>query len=548
MSAPTRPTTPVVPGARIRVRKSGTTWQVTAPRLATVRELAIASLGAPAVRLLELEVAAWKPPVAGWFGRPGIAGLTRMECEATATGARILMESATPVDPGLLLSAAVRCLQPMPSGDTSGLLTAVPGLGVKATCLAGALHDVLLPGEVRDKHVRRADDLVSPRAAADVDEVANVACERAFTIDDSGWWRNGTSLPVLIDPFVHRPLGRRTTEATSVAQASVDGEDLVVHVDGTPVRLTADLTAAQARALRAIGAIECAGAVPHRLAVQLNACGIVVRAPGHPWPATDDFLQWQALSVAERRHALRAHSPAAAFDSWPSVSIVLATHRNDHLDHAFAQLARLRYPRLEVVIGAHGDSIDLDGARQRAAMLPFTSRVLPVSSDRNLGQVLQACSDAADGTVVTKMDDDDYYAPEHVWDLVLARMYSGAQVVGKALDWVHLAALDTTVLRPVYGAERYADFVAGGTMLISKADLLGVGGWRPVPKSVDRALLDRVLADGGLVYRTHGLGYVYERRAGGHTAAVADEHFLTKTTAQYPGLLAHPELGTGGPA
>ena len=64
-----------------------------------------------------------------------------------------------------------------------------------------------------------------------------------------------------------------------------------------------------------------------------------------------------------------------------------------------------------------------------------------------------------------------------------------------------------------------------------------VGGWRPVPKSVDRALLDRVLGAGGLVYRTHGLGYVYVRHGAGHTATVSDEHFLTKTAAQYPGLV-----------
>ena len=58
-----------------------------------------------------------------------------------------------------------------------------------------------------------------------------------------------------------------------------------------------------------------------------------------------------------------------------------------------------------------------------------------------------------------------------------------------------------------------------------------------MPKSVDRALLDRVLGAGGLVYRTHGLGYVYVRHGAGHTATVADEHFLTKTAAQYPGLV-----------
>ena len=48
-----------------------------------------------------------------------------------------------------------------------------------------------------------------------------------------------------------------------------------------------------------------------------------------------------------------------------------------------------------------------------------------------------------------------------------------------------------------------------------------------------------MLADGGLVYRAHGLGYVYVRHSAGHTASVRDEHFLTKTTATHPGLVRH---------
>ena len=119
-----------------------------------------------------------------------------------------------------------------------------------------------------------------------------------------------------------------------------------------------------------------------------------------------------------------------------------------------------------------------------------------------------------------------------------------AQVVGKALDYIHLAAQDVTVFRPTYRSEKYADFVAGGTLLISRGDLAEVGGWRPVPRSVDRALLDQVLGSGGLVYRTHGLGYVYVRHATGNTAEVRDDHFLNKTVARYPGLLRHEALGT----
>ena len=176
--------------------------------------------------------------------------------------------------------------------------------------------------------------------------------------------------------------------------------------------------------------------------------------------------------------------------------------------------------------------------------MPHPVTVVELDSSLTLGEALQACSDRAGGALITKMDDDDVYGPEHIWDLVLAREYSGAQVVGKALDWIYVESEDTTVFRPTYAAERYADFVAGGTMLISRADLLSVGGWRPVPKSVDRALLDRVLADGGLVYRTHGLGYVYVRHSAGHTASVSDAHFLTKVAQQYPGLIRHEAFGT----
>jgi hypothetical protein len=96
----------------------------------------------------------------------------------------------------------------------------------------------------------------------------------------------------------------------------------------------------------------------------------------------------------------------------------------------------------------------------------------------------------------------------------------------------------------VFPAEKYAEFVAGGTILMSKADLMAVGGWRPVPKSVDRALLDRVLSEGGLVYRTHGLGYVYVRHSAGHTASVADEHFMTRIEDRREGLISHEAFGT----
>jgi hypothetical protein len=530
-----RVTVPQIPGARVRERR--TRWEVAADRVHALQQLAVAAVGTTALTELEVTLASWRPPVRGWLGSPGLPGIQTLSWEPKGSGGRLRLGMVEPVDAALLVSAAVRVLRPVPTGDTGPMLTFAPGLPPTAAALGGQVRDVLLPDEARDRHVRRADVLVVPEGSV----APEPARATTLQIGADGWIRDGRSFDVCVDPTVHRPVGRRSTGATGIATATVTGTVVTLRAEGGDTVIDGEVTAPQAASLRRIGAVV-GDVLPNRVARQLTACGVLVPGAATPTPETD--LDWQARSVHERRHALRQFGPTAALDAWPTVSIVLATHRPDHLLHAFGQLAGLRYPRLEVVVGAHGDQVD--GARvwELARDLPFPVTVVALEGGRSLGEALQACCDRAEGTLVTKMDDDDVYGPEHVWDLVLARQYSGAQVVGKALDWVYLESQDVTVFRPVYPAEKYADFVAGGTMLISRADLAAVGGWRPVPRSVDRALIDRVRAQGGLVYRTHGLGYVYVRHSAGHTADVRDEHFLTKTAATYPGLVRHEAFGT----
>lgn len=538
-----RVTVPQLPGARVRVRRGGSAWEVRADRLPAVQRLAVCSVATGSITELELTIDRWRAPSPGWIGRPGLPCIRELAVEPRGSGVRLRIALTEPADAALVLAAAVRCLRPVPTGDLGPLLTIAPGLPASAAPLAGHMHDVLLAGETRDAHVRRCDVLVVP----DID--SDRWPERGTTVHVSAetWTRDGQAFDVDVDPTVHRPVGRRSAGATAVCAATVTGSTVTITGAETRVVITGGLGAAEVTALRGVGAVV-SDAVPTGVAHQLNACGVIVTADAQSLPADGDHLGWQVASVDARRHALRQYGPTAALDAWPTVSVVLVTHRPDHLEHAFRQVSRLRYPRLEVVVGAHGDRVDAARVWELAQQVPHPVTVVAVDGQRTLGEALQACSDRAEGALVTKMDDDDHYGPEHVWDLVLARQYSGAQIVGKALDWVYLESQDTTVFRPTYAAEKYADFVAGGTMLISRADLASVGGWRPVPKSVDRALLDRVLADGGLVYRTHGVGYVYVRHSAGHTASVRDEHFLTKTTATHAGLISHAAFGTEGSA
>jgi hypothetical protein len=229
-------------------------------------------------------------------------------------------------------------------------------------------------------------------------------------------------------------------------------------------------------------------------------------------------------SVVLRRAALAAYSSFAwrarlgelagvRVAAQPAVSVVMATRRPDLLEHALGQVARQRgVERLELVLAPHG--FEPDAGRLAEAGLDV--RVVPQPEDVLFGDVLRAAAQAADGDVVLKMDDDDWYAPDVVADLLLARAYSGAELVGMPDDVYYLEPRDETV-RLGQPSEVYRQFVAGGTLMVERGLLHEVGGFRAVRRHVDAELIAAVRAAGGATYRTHGLGYVLRRSDTGHT-------------------------------
>ena len=530
-----------IPGVRIRARANQ--WRVEAASIEQLQQLCVTSVGAAELTNLEIRVAEWSPPK-GWIGAPTSPGLVAYLVEPRGAGAQVILNWRVPIDVALALAAALRCLRPISEFGVGSMLTLAPGLPAAAAALAAGVCDVLLPNSPVHGHLRRCDTLVVPTPDA-VSEV-----ERAVTVVVAGetWVVDGAAHLVAVDPSVHNPIGRRSMGATEVITASVAGEALKLRGSTLNLEVAGDLRSSDVEALRSVGVVTAEDDLGPRWTNQLHACGLVLKSGSAIDDSTNtslaDPLEAQVLSVKARRDALRGSTPASALGRWPSVSAVLLTNRETYLTHALQQIAKLDYPNLQVLVGLHG--LELTSARI-AELMDLAGRELEfisIAGNLSFGAAMQVASQRADGELITKMDDDDYYGANHIWDLVLARMYSGAQVVGKALDWIYLEGEDTTVFRPTYAAEKYSFFIAGGTILISRADLDGVGGWRPVTKSIDRALLETVKQAGGLIYRTHGLGYIYVRHLASHTAIVDDEHFLTKTQQTWAGLLKHEVFGT----
>lgn len=266
--------------------------------------------------------------------------------------------------------------------------------------------------------------------------------------------------------------------------------------------------------------------------------GLLESLPRHDSGLSVGDLSWDVAAVRQRRSVI-----TEAVREFPPVSAVLVTRRASLVEPMVRRLAAMNYSNLEIVVGVHGQSVP-PGIAEAAGDRPII--VKSFSSDMVFGRVLNETFAEANGTLVTKIDDDDHYGPDHLLDLVLAHRYSRATLVGKATTVVHLEALNATVRRVFGQWETFTHRVAGGTMLLSLEDFSALGGWPEVPRGVDTGLLAKVKKTGGRTYYPHDIGYIYVRdSAGDHTWETDISHFLRNTRQQWVGLLAHADFGTG---
>ncbi|MBN6056018.1 glycosyltransferase [Nonomuraea sp. RK-328] len=299
------------------------------------------------------------------------------------------------------------------------------------------------------------------------------------------------------------------------------------------------------------------GRVPLDDVLRLAAAGVPLTATHAPaWVPADlaallTDRSWLAhepdgtvrclADLRREEHSVRlrrlAHRPAAT----PSVSVVMATKRPELVPGALAQIARQRGAEVEVLLGLHG--VPYESVRQAVEALPLPVAWKEAPAEVPFGTVLNEAAALAGGRYLAKWDDDDWYGPDHLADLVMALTYSGADVTGTSGEFFYLEPLRATIRRSAfasgaaYRSEVWSDHVAGGTILVSGEDFRRIGGFPAQPRAVDRDFLKAASEAGASVYRTHGLGYVLRRGlSGAHTWQLPLAHFLKVATSQWRGF------------
>lgn len=219
----------------------------------------------------------------------------------------------------------------------------------------------------------------------------------------------------------------------------------------------------------------------------------------------------------------------------PTVSALVPTIRPHQLEHVFATIGSQTDVDIELVLLTHGFEAALDYVEELAAKYGVERfKLLTASRDVTLGECLNRCVAASSHEVLTKMDDDDYYGPQYLVDLLHALDYSDADVVGKQAHYMHFQSSKATVLRTAHMEHRLTRFVVGPT-ITARREVFESHPFEAVNRGEDTAFLKAVTTAGGSIYSADRFNFCQMRQGDGHTWDVSDEELAASGEIRFFG-------------
>ncbi|MGO4230363.1 glycosyltransferase [Arthrobacter sp. YAF34] len=216
----------------------------------------------------------------------------------------------------------------------------------------------------------------------------------------------------------------------------------------------------------------------------------------------------------------------------PSVSALVSTIRPHQLEHVFQTVGSQRGVDLELILLTHGFETESSQIADLAEAYGVGKyKVLVASETLTLGECLNLCVEASTGAVLTKMDDDDYYAPNYLIDLLHALMYSGADVVGKQSHYMHFLASRATVLRAAHKEHRFSRLVMGPT-ITARREVFEAHPFEARNRGEDTAFLTAVTTSNCSIYSADRFNYCQMRSGTGHTWVASDDELAASGKIQ----------------
>jgi len=212
----------------------------------------------------------------------------------------------------------------------------------------------------------------------------------------------------------------------------------------------------------------------------------------------------------------------------PSIGVIASTRRPNNVVGLLNQIEKQSFPVEEIALLLHGASEqEYEKIKKDIKKYKSLNIILKrIDSSIMFGDVLNIGLDMLSTDLITKMDDDDFYLPNHILDLYTAHLHSCADFVGKWNNWVFIESENKTINWVPENSNQYVKHLPGATFLV-KRDILKNLRFGKVPRAIDSELYRRAEKRGAILYSTHRYNFV-RKRGDDHTYDAKSSSFKSR--------------------
>ncbi|WP_129595994.1 glycosyltransferase family protein [Anaerophilus nitritogenes] len=149
------------------------------------------------------------------------------------------------------------------------------------------------------------------------------------------------------------------------------------------------------------------------------------------------------------------------------VSIITCTNRIHSIDPILDNFYRQNYKEKELIIVLNNNQMNLKEWK-RKTKLDERIKIFQMDEIKSLGECLNFGISQAQYSYISKFDDDNYYAPNFLEDLINGFLYTDAQIIGKHTYYAYLEKSNTIALRFPNLENQYVHFLCGAAFIMKK--------------------------------------------------------------------------------
>lgn len=236
-----------------------------------------------------------------------------------------------------------------------------------------------------------------------------------------------------------------------------------------------------------------------------------------------DFLDQRVIQL---HHMLRRERYSFLYPP-KKASIIVSTNKLIYQDNIFKNYRQQNYSNKELIIILNNNELISQSWIDRSTELQLENvQIFQLDESTPLGECLNFAIEKSTGDFIAKFDDDDYYAPQYLIDLIHAFDYTSAALVGKASQFVYFENSGTFMLCHPERSYQYTKNYCGGALVI-KREVFDHLKFRSVDRGEDTYLLEDCLKGGWKHYSADPFNYMIFRRANKkhHTWKIKDSEY-----------------------